>query len=83
MSSDVHNVQLGVKFHTIPETKLERFSRLFAGNRHGLVCSQPGNFVATPMYGDNAEKIYRLEPRTDDIWLVTFPKCGSNTLQTH
>jgi hypothetical protein len=29
-----------------------------------------------PTYGENAEKIYRMKPRTDDVWLLTFPKCG-------
>lgn len=28
-------------------------------------------------YGENAEKVYQFAPRADDVWLVTFPKCGN------
>jgi hypothetical protein len=25
---------------------------------------------------EHAEKIYRMKPRSEDVWLLTFPKCG-------
>jgi hypothetical protein len=69
-------LQLKVKFNVIPKTRLKKFGKLFDGYPTGLVKSEPGGFVMPPTYGENAEKIYRMKPRTDDVWLLTFPKCG-------
>ena len=69
-------LQLNVKFNLIPKTRLKKFTQHFAGYKNGLMISEPGKLVVTPLYGQNAEKIYRLEPRKDDVWLITFPKCG-------
>ena len=68
--------QLNVKFNVIPKTKLDPFQQHFASFKNGLVTSDPGNLVVTPLYSENAEKIYRMEPREDDVWIVTYPKCG-------
>ncbi|XP_046448178.1 sulfotransferase 1B1-like isoform X1 [Daphnia pulex] len=70
-------LQLKVKFNVIPKTRLKKFGKLFDGYPTGLVKSEPGGFVMPPTYGENAEKIYRMKPRTDDVWLLTFPKCGT------
>ncbi len=67
---------LKIKFNIIPKTRLKRFSQKYPGYKTGLARSEPGKFVMTPLYGVNAEKIHRLQPRKDDIWLQTFPKCG-------
>lgn len=69
-------LQLKVKFNIIPKTRLKRFEEHFKGYR-GLVRSEPGNIVLNPLFGQNVEKIYRIEPRKDDIWLLTYPKCGN------
>lgn len=66
------------EFHEIPKTQEESFKQLFTGYDEGLVRSEPGGFVMSPTYARNAEKIYRMKPRSDDVWLVTFPKCGTN-----
>nr|CAH0102985.1 unnamed protein product [Daphnia galeata] len=70
-------LQLNVKFNVIPKTRLKKFGQLFTGYPMGLVKSEPGGFVMPPPYGENAEKIYRMKPRSDDVWLLTFPKCGT------
>ena len=79
--NDVKQLELKVKFNIIPKTRLRRFSQHFSGYQNvGLVRSEPGQFVMTPLYGMNAEKTYRMQPRSDDVWLLSFPKCGnSNT----
>ena len=69
-------LQLKVKFNAIPKTRLKKFNQHFNGYKNGLVRSEPGKFVMTPLYGSHAEKLYRMKPRSDDIWLLTFPKCG-------
>ncbi len=73
-----NGLQLNVKFNVIPKTKLKEFTNLFNGYTTGLVRSEPGNFVMTPLYAKHADRLYRMEPRADDIWLLTFPKCGIN-----
>lgn len=69
-------LELNVKFNVIPKTRLKEFIQQFNGYTTGLVRSDPGNFVMTPLYGKHAERLYRMQPRSDDIWLLTFPKCG-------
>lgn len=66
-----------VEFKPIPKTQEESFKKLFTGYDEGLVRSEPGGFVMAPPYGRNAEKIYNIQPRKDDVWLLTFPKCGN------
>lgn len=46
--------------------------------KNALVRSEPGKFVLTSAeYENNTDKIYRLVPRSDDVWLVTVTKCGN------
>lgn len=68
--------QLKEKFNVIPKTRLKKFTKHFTGYEGGLVRGERHKLVMTSIYGENAEKIYRLAPRSDDVWLVTFPKCG-------
>lgn len=64
-------------FEPIPKTLTDDFQQLFTGYDGGLVRSKPGGLVATPAYAAHAESVYRMKPRSDDIWLVTFPKSGN------
>lgn len=68
--------EFNVRFKEIPKSQTESFKELFTGYCEGLVKSEPGDLVVTPLYGKNAEKIFRMKPRADDVWLLTFPKCG-------
>ena len=73
--------QFKVKFNFIPNTRLESFKKVFTGYEEGLMRSEPGGFVMVPHYCENAEKIFQIQPRKDDIWLLTFPKCGEIILK--
>ncbi|XP_046448183.1 sulfotransferase 1E1-like [Daphnia pulex] len=70
-------LELNVKFNVIPKTRLKKFNQHFKGYTTGLVRSEPGKFVFTPLYAKHADRLYRMQPRTDDVWLLTFPKCGT------
>nr|CAH0102991.1 unnamed protein product [Daphnia galeata] len=68
-------LQLKVKFNAIPKTRLKKFNQHFNGYKNGLVRSEPGKFVMTPLYGSHAEKLYRMKPRSTTwtselLWLV-------------
>ena len=43
--------------------------------------SIPGNVWMPKKYRAAAEKIYNFEVKEDDIWIVTFPKCGTTWTQ--
>lgn len=64
------------KFNLIPKSRLKPFTQRFNYDE-GLVRGEPGGFVLTAQYARHAQDIYRFQPRKDDIWIVTFPKCGT------
>ena len=69
--------QLEVKFSVIPETLESPFKEDFPAYGTGLVRGEPGGFVFHPHYAKNAEKIYRMNVRSDDVWIRTFPRSGT------
>ena len=72
-------IQIIMMFTELPESKSDEFTRLFPGNREGLVQHQsdnPDGTVLRTACSQQVEKIYRLPLRRDDVWIVTFPKCG-------
>lgn len=65
-----------IRFAVIEKTLDDRFGRLFTGYDQGLVRGDRGRLVITPTFATHAHKIANMAPRADDVWLVTFPKCG-------
>ena len=75
---DQHQPEFDIKFVTIPESIEDSFKQLFVPYEEGLMRSEPGGFVQVPHFCENAKKIFRIQPRKDDVWLITFPKTGNN-----
>lgn len=43
----------------------------------GFVRSYPGALFMPAQFESVAKSIYNFEVREDDIWVITFPKCGN------
>ena len=67
----------GVTFSVIPETLSDDFKKHFPSFTDGLVKSDPGDFVMGPRYVAAADDLYNFEIRPSDVWVASFPKCGT------
>ena len=65
-----------VQFKPFAESLTNKFTYFFPTYEKGLVQGEPGGFINSPEYGVNAEKLSQFKPRNDDVWVLSFPKCG-------
>lgn len=74
---DEIHAEWNVKFRRVDKSLNGNFKEHFPNcEEHGFVTSEPGGFFLMDKYSHHAEKIYRFQPRSDDVWVVTFPRCG-------
>lgn len=69
--------QAGVAFGVLEKSLTSEFRQHFPSYVDGVVRGDPGGFVLTSKYARHADDIYRFQLRSDDVWVVTFPKCGN------
>jgi hypothetical protein len=74
--ADNQRLPLKEKFELMPETLGSQFRNDFPPYIDGLVKSFPNQYVTTPEFAKKAEDVYNLNPRPDDVYISTFPKCG-------
>jgi hypothetical protein len=66
-----------VKFNLITQSKLAGpFTDHFPHYAGGVARSEPGGFVISQEFGHHAHEFFYFQPRKDDVWMLTFPKCG-------
>lgn len=75
--SDPVEEAFNYKFSIAPESLEDSFKKYFP-NYAGLSRGEPGGFVLSDYFMQHAERLFRFKPRPDDVWVVTFPKCGES-----
>ena len=75
MAQEVEKMASKFQFHSIPETRTAPFTDNFNFSE-GLARSEPGGFVLTPELGRHVDEFINFPLREDDVWVVTFLKCG-------
>ena len=75
--------RLNVEFNSMAETLEEPFLKDFPFYEEGLVRGEPGGFVLTKIYGENAQQLYNFHVRPDDVWVLSFPKSGKLKIILH
>ena len=67
---------LQVEFVPTSESSDPKFLKDFPNYVLGTIRSEPGDYVTSPSYAKAAESIYNLKLRPDDVFVISFPKCG-------
>ena len=72
-----------IKWVPVPDELEEERLKLFAEGStvHRAVVSEPYGVHAAPAMAEAAKKVYNFKVRPDDIWIITYPKCGTTWTQ--
>lgn len=65
----------------VEKTTQEKLKKRFLAYSEGLVQVQPNGFVMPAHYSKFAAKYYNFEFRSDDVVIMTHPKCGTTWTQ--
>ena len=67
------------RYEELTPEETERIKSVFP--EHDWVRFRPSNCLMTRTFGQQAEKLYNMEVREDDVWILTYPKVGTTWTQ--
>lgn len=66
-----------IKYENLEDKFIKRLDDLF-GVKDCLIEVNPGKCILPPKYKDLGERVRNMEVRSDDVWLVSYPRTGNN-----
>lgn len=67
-----------IKYENLEDKFAKRLDDLF-GVKDCLIEVNPGKCILPPKYKDLGQRIKNMEVRSDDVWLVSYPRTGNYT----
>lgn len=72
------------KWEPLSQSEMEERKKRYTGPatyNNDMIVSKPLDIYMPSKFAQMAERIWQMEPRPDDIWIVTYPKCGTTLTQ--
>lgn len=71
------------KWVSEPDERNSRVKGLFGSQQlyNGIVSVNPSGLWMPKEFEEIAEEVYNFEVKPDDVWIITYPKCGTTWAQ--